>query len=470
MNTIKFIAIITTMFSVGSSLVKAEVGIAPETGCASDLKQPSAVQILEKRIRVFNQTDFGSGLQARAENGSLVLLRSGVVTVDQSVSSPHFGKSRDFAYAKALSNLQAKFILKKDSELQVQITTEEYSAEPSGDDLKFEDEDNSENAYVRIGDKVFKLAEAKLDNALRQEGVSEEEVQSAPREKKIDLFRESIKRKSSRKAFGKASGLIPVKTIEAVDCDGRAGVSVIAVYSEKNEEFVNAVLNGDSMKPDKNRAAKQTLQIQVDSEIDNGSIVSEWGIRKLYDTAGYPILVSYGQWGYVPRQGMVKANERRRRGALNQADAGAVEQLTLFLNSQATFLDETSREQFVNSYIKVTETDNGVVKTEGEVTEYLEKSSETFSANGNVKLTGLSDPIHWDLPYPHQRAQSNIVGSVLYWSPRNEDAINTAAGKMAQRENSAKPVIDSEGSVDDTQAIEASKVSESKVKNNVDDF
>lgn len=456
------LALIVATLTVSGVHANDDAGTA--VGCASTSLQPSAVQILEKQMRVFNQTDFGLGLKVRAENGSLILLRSGVVSVDQSVSSPSFGKSRDFAYAKALSNLQAKFILKKSSELQVKIVTEEYGAEPSVDDLKFEEGGGNEHAYVRIGEKVLKLAEAKLDNALREEGRSEEEIKSAPREKKIDLFRQSIKRESSRRAFGKAVGLIPVKTMEAVDCNGRVGVSVVAVYSEKNAEFVEAVLNGHSMKPDLNRAAAETLQMQVDGEIDDGSIVYEWGIRKLYDVEGYPILASYGQWGYVPQLGMAKMNERRRQSALNQADAGAAEQLTLFLNSQASFLDKTTREQFVNSFIRITETENGVVKAEEEITQYLENSSKTFSAKGQVKLTGISDPVHWDLPYPHESAQSNIVGSVLYWSPRDEDAINLATGKKAERSLSIKAEADT------VQIIDAPKVAGSKVKNNVDDF
>lgn len=464
MKKLTRLALIAATFAVSGVKASDETGAEIATGCASTTQQASAVQILEKQMRAFNQTDFGLGLKVRAENGSLILLRSGVVSVDQSVSSPNFGKSRDFAYAKALTNLQAKFILKKSSELQVQIVTEEYNAEPSADDFKLSGDGSNDNAYVRIGDKVLKLAEAKLDNALREEGHNEDEIESAAREKKIDLFRESIKRESSRRAFGKALGLIPVKTMEAVDCNGRAGVSVVAVYSEKNEEFVKAVLNGHSMKPDQSRAAKQTLQTQVDGEIDNGSIVYEWGIRKLYDEVGYPILVSYGQWGYVPQQGMAKMNERRRQSALNQADAGAVEQLTLFLNSQASFLDKTSREQFVNSYIRVTETEKGTVKTEEDITEYLEKSTKAFSVKGKVKLTGLSDPMHWDLPYPHESAQSNIVGSVLYWSPRDEDAINTATGKTAERLVLTKPKVDG------AQTIDASKMAGSKVRNNVDDF
>lgn len=464
MKKLTRLVLIAVALTVSSVQASDEAVAEVTTECASTAQQSSAAQILEKQMRAFNQTDFGLGLKERAENGSLILLRSGVVSVDQSVSSPNFGKSRDFAYAKALSSLQAKFILKKSSELQAQIVTEEYNAEPSADDFKFSDDNSNENAYVRIGGKVLKLAEAKLDNALREEGHNEDEIGSASREKKIDLFRESIKRESSRRAFGKALGLIPVKTMEAVDCNGRAGVSVIAVYSEKNEEFVKAVLNGHSMKPDQNRAATQTLQLQVDGEIDSGSIVYEWGIRKLYDVVGYPILVSYGQWGYVPQQGMAKMNERRRQSALNQADAGAVEQLTLFLNSQASFLDTTSREQFVNSYIRVTETEEGIVKTEEDITEYLEKSTKAFSAKGKVKLTGLSDPMHWDLPYPHESAQSNIVGSVLYWSPRDEDAINLATGKAAERLVSTKPKADA------AQAIDASKMAGSKVRNNVDDF
>jgi hypothetical protein len=463
MNKITILTFITATLSVSSAFANTEVGILSQTECASDRQQLTATQLIEKKIREFNRTEGGSELLARDESGSLVMITSGVVTIEQDVSSSNFGKSREFAYTKALTNVQAKFIQLDETSAQARVATEEYSATPSKDDLTFTNENSSENVIVRLGDKVFKLAEAKLDNALREEGASEEEIRSTPRQKKIDTFRDLIKVTAARESFGKASGLIPVKTMEAVDCNGRAGVAMISVYSEKNKLFVDAILAGDPIKPNKDKAAKQTLQAQVDDEIDDGSIIYEWGIRKLHDTAGNPMLASYSQWAYVPQQGMAKANERSRRSALNQADAGAYTQLTLFLDSQARFKDDTSREQFAKAFIEVTETDRGEVKTTEEITEILEKNSKSFLVRAAIKLTGISDPMHWDLPYPHASAQSNIVGSVLYWSPRNEDAINTAKGNKAKR-NTLKPLVDP------TQAIEASKVNESKVKYDIDDF
>lgn len=421
----------------------------------------SAAATIEKEMRDFRQTDFGKAIVARADAGSIVFLRSEAIPVDRSVNHPDFAKSRDFAYAKAMVNVQAKFILKKQSELSAQIVTDKYDAEPASAELQFNDNGQNDE-WVRIGDKALRLTEAKLDNALREEGVSDSEIRGATREKRVDLFRESIARTTSRRAFGSAAGLIPIKSFEAVDCDGRAAVSIMAVYSERNREFVAAVLGGESMKADPARAATVPFESSVESEIADGSIIYEWGIRKLYDASGLPLLASYGQWGYVPQEGMSKANERRRRSALNQADAGALEQLTLFLDSQANFLNETSREEFANSFIRVSQSSEGTVRSEEEVSEIVERSTEQFRARGSVRLTGLSDPIHWDLPYPHQQAQTNVTGSVIYWSPRAEDAINSAVGKRAER------VV--QEAIPKEQTPGEEQVSGSKIKNSADDF
>ena len=449
---------------ISLTLVLASVsfnGYAVANTCDNAVAQPSASEVIEKQMRAFRQTDFGAAIASRAESGSLVSLRSEAISVDRNVSHPDFAKSRDFAYAKALVNVQAKFILKKQSELAAEIVTEEYNAEPASADLQFNDSDRSDE-WVRIGDKALRLTEAKLDNALREEGVSDAEIKGATREKRVDLFRESIARKTSRRAFGAAAGVIPVKSFEAVDCNGRASVSIMAVYSEKNREFVQAILGGESMKPDASRASAMPFELSVESEIDDGSIVYEWGIRKLYDSTGLPLLASYGQWGYVPQEGMAKANERRRRSALNQADAGALEQLTLFLDSQANFLNETSREEFSNSFVRVTQTTEGTTRTEEVVSEIVERSTEQFRARGSVRLTGLSDPIHWDRAYPHEQAQANVVGSVIYWSPRAEDAINRATGQRADRVLTEKPIAE--------QPQGEAQSAGSKVKNSADDF
>ncbi len=432
-----------------------------ETVCAPEDEGVVAAEMLETQIQAFNRTEFGIALAKRAELGELVSLRSDTVSIDQYVTQPGFTKSRDFAYAKALANVQAKFIVKKQADLSAQIATERYDAEPAPGDLEFTDEDPGDE-WVRIGGKLLRLTEAKLDNALREEGVAVEEIEEATREKRFDLFRESITRRSSRSAFGSAAGLIPVKSFEAVDCSGRAAVSILAVYSEKNREFVTAIHEKHSFKPDPDRVAEVPFISSVDTEIQDGSILYEWGIRKLYDTSGLPLLASYGQWGYVPQEGMPKANERRRRSALIQADAGAIEQLTLFLNSDSQFLSEASREEFANSFLRLIENPDGTQRRiEEDVSAIVQKSSERFRTSGTARVTGLSDPIHWDLKYPHNDAQARVVGSVVYWSPRAEDAINQAIGVDAGRIVGESPKAISQGEA---------QLGGSKVKNNADDF
>lgn len=428
--------------------------------CTPDQQGVSAAAMIEQSMRDFNRTPFGSALAQRAEAGSLVSLRSDAISAELSISHPDFAKSRDFAYAKALVNVQAKFILRKRTQTEAEILTDKYNAEPSSAELKFTDKDAS-NEWVRIGDKALRLTEAQLDNALREEGVSEADIKGATRQKRVDLFRSSIARSTSKTAFGAAAGIIPVKTFEAVDCDGRAAVSLLAVYSEKNREFIAAILEGQSMKPNAENAEIEPFENRVEAEIDDGSIIYEWGIRKLYDTTGLPLLASYGQWGYVPQSGQPKANERKRSSALNQAEAGAIEQLTLFLDSQANFRNETSKEEFANSYIEVTQTTEGTTEVERDISEIIERSTEKFRTRGSVRLTGLSDPIRWDLRYPHDAAQTNVVGSVIYWSPRAEDAINLATGRNADRVvvETPKPAVQGEA-----------QATGSKVKNNVDDF
>ncbi|ABK45284.1 hypothetical protein Mmc1_2791 [Magnetococcus marinus MC-1] len=430
--------------------------------CQSNGSVANASEMLDKQVRAFNGSSFGSDLIKRAEAGRLVLLKSDVMSVDKSVDSPQFTQSRDFAYAKALANVQAKFILKKQTESQAQIVSERYDASPASAEYGFPNDDAG-SRNIRIGDKSVKLVEAKLDNALRAEGVSEQEIRSASREKKVDLFRESLAHAAARRAFGAATGLIPVKSFETVDCNGRAAVLLVAVYSEKNRNFVNAILHSESIVAAPELASGVPFETQVGNEIDDGSVVYEWGIRKLYDSHGYPVLASYGQWGYAPHQGMPKANERRKRSALTQADAGAYEQMTLFLDSQANFSNETSSSEFANSFVRVTETAEGVQKTEEEVSEIVTKSIESFRTKGKVKLAGLSNPIHWDLAYPHKGAQARVVGSVLYWSPHAEDAINIATGKRARRVISNKEETPAPG-------VDHSMIGGSKVRNNVDDF
>ena len=78
------------------------------------------------------------------------------------------------------------------------------------------------------------LLEGQLDQALKDElGMSDDQIDRLSPPDKITRFRDDFLRRSVTESVGSASGLIPVKTFEAVDTEGNSAIGVVVVFSER---------------------------------------------------------------------------------------------------------------------------------------------------------------------------------------------------------------------------------------------
>jgi len=211
-----------------------------ETAVCSDGR--SATEIVAQGISDWKQSEFGKAMQQRDAAGELVLLVSKSTMIGVPTTSAAFGKSRDLAYAKTFLDTQAKFIQRRSQSIQSETSSQYFDSVPSQEDLTLK-EDETSGRVMRIGEKIFALTEAKLDRALREEGVSDDEIAGIEPSKKIDTFKDAIVRKSVSKAFGEVSGIVPVKNLEATDCNNIGAVATVSVFSGKTLDFVKDVVS-----------------------------------------------------------------------------------------------------------------------------------------------------------------------------------------------------------------------------------
>lgn len=291
---------------------------APALECSD---RRSATEILEANIREWRASDFGSALVECDANRQLVLLISEAQSVIASTNSANFGKSREIAFAKAFLNTQAQFIKARRQTIETETTAEFFTATPSSADYSLEDEE--QGLLMRLGEKVFTLTEAALDKALRELGVSEDEIRKTEPSKKVQLYKNRLARTATITAVGSVAGVLPVQNFEAIDCEHQGALAVVSVFSEKNLEFARDVKLGKPIAADKERASEQTLSAMVDREIANNEVLDIYGLRKSYDQSGYPSLVSYGQWSFVADGTTPRSREMRRKSALLQAESNA---------------------------------------------------------------------------------------------------------------------------------------------------
>ena len=363
-------------------------------------------------------------MQQRDAAGELVLLVSKSTMIGVPTTSAAFGKSRDLAYAKTFLDTQAKFIQRRSQSIQSETSSQYFDSVPSQEDLTLK-EDETSGRVMRIGEKIFALTEAKLDRALREEGVSDDEIAGIEPSKKIDTFKDAIVRKSVSKAFGEVSGIVPVKNLEATDCNNIGAVATVSVFSGKTLDFVKDVVSRRPIRADPERASRG-LYADVGDEVGSGDIVYNVGLRKAYDDKGYPSFVSYGQWsfnggGLTPRQ-----REQKKRAALNHAEQNARGGIAQFLNSSGQASVQTMTEERTREFVEVF----GDRQEQNSMSELVERTLEDYSTKASVTIQGLQTLTTWSMPYPGL-PDVTLVGAVVSWSPQSADAINRATGKRA---------------------------------------
>lgn len=418
----------------------------------------SASEILDKKILDWKRSDLGKALAERDENKDLVLLISDSEGVMSGPNSAQFGKSRELAFAKAFLRTQAMFVKLRKETIETQTASEFFSAAPSDADLKL-DEGEAQGRLMRLGEKVFALTEATLDNAMREAGVPDEEIKKVEPSKRVDTFRNRIARTSVSKAVGEVAGVLPVQNFEAIDCNNGAAVAVVSVFSEKNLDFARDVRQARPIMADKDRASTQTLSAMVDDEVASNEVLDIYGLRKLHDQAGYPSLVSYGQWSFVSDGTTPRSREMKRKAALIQAESNAKAQMATYLNGSVQASDMAMTEEIVEEFITVTREGQEA----GSADRILETQLKNAASKAKVQLTGLRTLASWTTEHPNAPGVV-MVGSVVAWSPQFADAINQATGSK-KRQAASDPVKAEAGNISGQVQVRSSKA-----KNNASDF
>ncbi|UOD50030.1 DUF6844 domain-containing protein [Orrella daihaiensis] len=418
----------------------------------------TATDIVRAELDTWRDSALGQALEARSERGEIVLAVSDPIMVMSQATSSDFGKSRVFAYDKALLNAQAKFIKERQTRTETELATSRFDSAPAMDQMQLQEQER-EGRLMRIGDKLFALTEAKLDNALREEGVDVNTIENTEPSKKLDIYRERVGRKSVTTAMGQIAGMMPIENIEALDCNGTAAVATIAVYSDKMRQFAQDVAAGKPIVADPAKASGKTLNATIREEIRVGDIPFIAGLRVVNDQDGFPSLVSYGQWAFVPAGTTPQARERAKQTALNFAEDAARSQIALYLKGSMSLMDSSSIDEQSSEVATITRSD---VTTE-QVSEIIEQQLRTASAKATITITGVREIGQWVLDHPDLPGVQ-MVGKVLAWSPQYADAIRSATG------DSKRQAINPVAQPQPPQNPSDTTVRKSKSKNNAADF
>ncbi len=247
---------------------------------------------VEALIEEFETNGIGSKFRQRADRGELYYTTA-IATVMAKPENREWGNFRVMAYKEALMKAQAKYV----ESLGVSIRSE--SVQKLFDDKtqmpNFTAEElRSSSKMMEVLNKAVAYAGGVLDQKLEELGIDPSEFNAAPPEKRAVMFERSVSERTISKARQSITGVIPVKTFEAYDSQGNHVVAVAIVASPRFRQFVEDVINskGD-IAPKPKRASVESIVSQL--RTDKRALLDEFGIRRLYDEKGYPVLVSFGQ-------------------------------------------------------------------------------------------------------------------------------------------------------------------------------
>ena len=384
MNNFVRIACIALIFS---AQVNASQQLSADTAASqnSDIEiLPSpGIQISEKIDGWYSKRGIVKGY--RTKSGKTYY--DGSATVLLSPSDKNYPKALQQAFDKAFDNARAAFVYDRVGQ-QISDKESESYENGSSNNKDFNPEMCRVSKLESIWNKVVALTDAKLDEALRENGVDPEEFKSTPRTAQKELFYEKTIEKNTRTAFGEIIGLLPVQTFVATSEKGTSKVGVIMVHAPKLMSLVNSLKEGSKPTFSSKRGGKP-LSFFVNKTADD--LESVFGPRLAFDENSQPIILAYGQWAASYKGNNERRKERSRDLAFEKADMQATQLIGEFLNGKL----ESRSEQVTGSITRIYLETDCKTQREKEENTLIDEMSKYMRITGNSKAKGSTVIKRW---------------------------------------------------------------------------
>ncbi|TVM32237.1 DUF6844 domain-containing protein [Oceanidesulfovibrio marinus] len=319
------------------------------------------------------------------------------------------------AYREAILDAQAQYIefLSSSIGATVKKTLIEDNQLP-----QFTDEEIANPSKVKsLVDKLVALGGTYLDNKLEEMGVDPKEYDAAPPSKKKLLMMKAIQQETITRSMAELSGVVPVKSFEAHDKDGNYKVAVAIVASPKFRSFAKEVLESrENVKPNARKVGGPSVRAQILG--DKKALLQEFGIRRIYDQDGYPVLISYGQSGMGYAGDNYQKKELYRQASFDHAESQAKANYALLMNAYGHTSSQTLESSVVKDVAKVTLRDGEEVPSEEFSTDMIKSEIQKIEVHGSIKsFPGIRELYRWTITHPENGQEVN--GVVYAWSPRS---------------------------------------------------
>lgn len=395
-----------TLFVAGLSLVafaQMEPGTPPETSFDSKPAISEEKNIQDVIDEYLNSKKWTAGENKKAD-GSLFFIATGTGVIQAPRTNNNYPASRVAAFDKAMLAAKQQMAEYVGSVISTSVSRfyeeGDFTVPPAITGLQ---EDDS-----TILAKVKMLVHAKLDKALREEGIDPDK---AAKEALAEALKKQINSEEFKKTVNSAaqsfiSGLQASKTFEITPANAKGQIGVVAIWSPKLQKMAEVMAFGGTI-PNGIPKKKIADQIPTDPQV----LLSTYGVQQLLDEDGKLTLVSYGQAGALSdSQTSINAARSKAKldatGKIRQFAGENVMVMSDMVNAETTKEFEEAAEEYTNE------------------SRFQEKVTAVADA---MKISGIATLKNWQAKHPI--TGKTIYGVICTWSPSSA-ANAQALGKM----------------------------------------
>lgn len=413
----KFIhATITAAFVAAACLCPAP---AQETAPEATVGNEAAVEQISVREMIDSYLAAKGWNEGENTKGnSKFFVSIGIGVIQAPIDHRGFIQSRVNAYNKAM--LQAKAQMAEYLGVAIASETAHDYSEGNFDAPQSASETSGEDEVTA---KLKKLFIAKLDNALRAEGVDPNADKAAAEAaaKKLlasDQYRKTI----SSLAKAEIVGMQVCCSFEGVPKGKKGEIGVIAIWSPKLQAMASAMSNGSAL-PD--GVGKKPVKEQIPA--DKAVLLSTFGVQQKIDENGSLVLVSYGQ------AGAATASAQSANAAYDKARMNAMAALREFAGETVAVANDSVQAESVEEF-------ENAAETYEDASAFSQKVKATAAA---MKIAGITTIKRWECKHP--LAGYMVYGVVCSWSPKQAANANTLQRNMQNVATGVKPTPSSTG-------------------------
>lgn len=340
-------------------------------------------------------------------NGEIFYITIGHGTIQAPRTDRNFAAARVAAYNRAMIEAKRSMVeylgVKISSELESNYTEGVF---PQPESVKSQNQEESS-----IYGKINQLIHAKLDDALRNEGIDPDAVtkEQLAEAAKHQLAQEEYSKLISIAAQSYVCGMQVYNSFEYTPANGKGQIGVIAIWSPKLQKMAEALTVGGAMPAG---VPKQPIVKQIPN--NENALLTTFGVQQKIDENGNLVLVSFGQEGALttsPRSADAASRKAQvnAMAAIREFAGETVAVSTDMLNAETTTEFENAAEEYENT------------------SAYREKIKATADS---MNISGITTIKRWKAKHPV--SGKYIYGVVCAWSPTSSANAKALKAQMSQ--------------------------------------